>query len=75
MQWKLIIKFGDHYFVNKIAGIPMIDIINLPKNTGQTFVNHHHTTYDNMNNIDKRTLGIVGQVLLAVTFNEAMGKF
>ncbi len=65
----------DHYFVNTIAGIPMIDIINLPKDSGQTFVKHHHTTQDNMNNIDKRTLGIVGQVLLAVIFNEAMGKF
>lgn len=64
----------DHYFVNRIAGIPMIDIINLPKNSGQTFVNHHHTTYDNMNNIDKKTLWTVGQVVLAVVFNEAMGK-
>ena len=64
----------DHYFVNTIAKIPMIDIINLPKNTGQTFVEHHHTTQDNMRNIDKKTLGIVGQIVLAVIFNEAMGK-
>jgi len=64
----------DHYFVNTIAGIPMIDIINLPKDSGQTFVSHHHTTYDNMNNIDKKTLWTVGQVVLAVVFNEAMGK-
>ena len=64
----------DHYFVNTIAKIPMIDIINLPKDSGQTFVKHHHTTQDNMKNIDKRTLGIVGQIVLAVIFNEAMGK-
>ena len=53
----------------------MIDIINLPKDSGQTFVKHHHTTYDNMSNIDKKTLWTVGQVVLAVVFNEAMGEF
>lgn len=67
----------DHLFVNEMTRIPMIDIINLPKHTDQTkrFVNHWHTTNDNMDNIDKQTLGTVGQVLLAVIFNEAMGKF
>ena len=65
----------DHYFVNRIAGIPMIDIINLPKDSEQTFVKHHHTTYDNMSRIDKKTLWTVGQVVLAVVFNEAMGEF
>ena len=65
----------DHLFVNRIAGIPMIDIINLPINTEQRFVNHWHTTNDNMDNINKRTLGAVGQIMLAVIFNEAMGKF
>jgi len=58
----------DHLFVNQMTRIPMIDIINLPKNSTQRF------TYDNMDNIDKQTLGTVGQVLLAVIFNEAMGK-
>ena len=65
----------DHLFVNRIAKIPMIDIINLPTNTEQKFVNHWHTTNDNMDNINKRTLGAVGQIMLAVIFNEAMGKF
>ncbi len=65
----------DHLFVNRIAKIPMIDIINLPNNSGQKFVKHWHTTNDNMDNINKRTLGAVGQVVLAVIFNEAMGKF
>ena len=65
----------DHYFVNRIAGIPMINIINLPKDSGQTFVKHHHRTYDNMSIIDKKTLWTVGQVVLAVVFNEAMGEF
>ena len=64
----------DHFFVNKIAKIPMIDIINLPIDTGQTFVKHWHTTNDTMENIDKRTLRAVGQVVLAVLYNEANGK-
>ncbi len=64
----------DHYFVNTIAKIPMIDIINLPTDTEQTFVKHWHTTNDTMENIDKRTLRAVGQVVLAVLYNEANGK-
>ncbi len=65
----------DHVMVNTIAGIKMIDIINTPGNTSPVFVKHWHTTNDNMENINKRTLGAVGQILLAVIFNEAMGKF
>lgn len=65
----------DHFMVNTIAGIKMIDIINTPGNTSPVFVKHWHTTNDNMENINKRTLGAVGQIMLAVIFNEAMGKF
>lgn len=64
----------DHYFVNTIAQIPMVDIINLPTDSGQTFVKHWHTTNDSMENIDKRTLRAAGQVVLAVLYNEAMGR-
>ena len=65
----------DHFMVNSIAGIKMIDIINTPHNTSPVFVKHWHTTNDNMENINKRTLGAVGQIMLAIIFNEAMGKF
>ncbi len=65
----------DHFMVNSIAGIKMIDIINTPGDTSPVFVKHWHTTNDNMENINKRTLGAVGQLMLAVIFNEAMGKF
>ena len=65
----------DHLWVNEIARIPMIDIINMPNNANPVFVKHWHTTNDNMDNINKRTLGAVGQVLIAVIYNEAMGKF
>ena len=65
----------DHRMVNEIAKIPMIDIINMPHDTNPVFVKHWHTTNDNMDNINKRTLGAVGQLMLAVIYNEAMGKF
>ena len=65
----------DHVFVNQIAGIPMIDIINRPKASSSGFVGHWHTHKDNMDIIDKRTLRAVGQVLLNVIYKEDKGKF
>ena len=60
----------DHYFVNKIAGIPMIDIIHLRKDTKTGFVSHWHTTNDNMDNIDAFSLLMVGRVLLNVIYTD-----
>ncbi|PHI19395.1 glutamine cyclotransferase [Lewinellaceae bacterium SD302] len=62
----------DHFFINRIAQIPTIDIINRP--TATTFVDHWHTDRDNMDNIDKRTLRAVGQVVLATVYREAAGS-
>ncbi|MCB0635214.1 MAG: M28 family peptidase [Lewinella sp.] len=62
----------DHYFVNTIAQIPMVDIINLPRTNEETaFGDHWHTHNDNMDIIDSRTLRAVGQVVLAVIYKEA----
>ncbi len=63
----------DHYYVNQLAGIPTIDIINLP-NEQPPFGDHWHTHRDNIDIIDKRVLGSVGQVVLAVVYNESNGK-
>ncbi|MFK8161217.1 MAG: M28 family peptidase [Lewinella sp.] len=63
----------DHYFVNTIAKIPMIDIINLPSGSQSTFVKHWHTGDDNMDKIDKRTLRAVGQVVTALMYREGNG--
>ena len=63
----------DHYFINTIAGIPTINIINLPAGAEGRFVDHWHTGDDNLDVIDKRTLRAVGQVVLAVVFREAAG--
>lgn len=65
----------DHYFVNTIAKIPMIDIINRPVNSQTGFGRYWHTHNDDMGIIDKRTLRAVGQVVLAVIYREASGTF
>lgn len=66
----------DHYFVNSIAKIPMVDIINLPLNSNNKgFGSHWHTHNDNMEVINHRTLRAVGQVLLAIIYREASGNF
>jgi len=65
----------DHYFVNIIAGIPMIDIINRPAGTETGFGEHWHTHYDNMDIIDPNTLKAVGRVVTAVVYREASGNF
>ena len=58
----------DHVYVNKNARIPMIDIIDLRRET--PFFPQHHTQDDNMDVIDKATLKAVGEVVLSVLFNE-----
>ncbi len=63
----------DHYFVNTIAKIPMVDIINKPVNSKTGFGAYWHTHNDNMDIIEKRTLRAVGQVVLAITYREAGG--
>ena len=65
----------DHYFVNTIAGIPMIDIINRPDGTTSGFGHYWHTQKDDMSVIDKRTLRAVGQTLLAVIYRKSEGTF
>jgi glutaminyl-peptide cyclotransferase len=58
----------DHYYVNKEAKIPMIDIIEYDPDSG--FGDYWHTQEDNMQVIDKNTLKAVGQTLLQVLYNE-----
>ncbi len=65
----------DHLFVNQLARIPMIDIINRPANTQTGFVAHWHTHRDNMDVIHKGTLRAVGQTVLAVLYRYSDGSF
>ena len=60
----------DHYYVNRDAGIPMIDIIHYDMSTGTGFPSVWHTVGDNIGAIDKNTLGVVGATLLQVIKNE-----
>ncbi|MFM8450291.1 MAG: M28 family peptidase [Haliscomenobacter sp.] len=64
----------DHYFVNTIARIPMVDIINQPPDSETGFPAHWHTDKDNLAAIDRFTLGAVGQLMLAVIYREENGS-
>ena len=61
----------DHIPMNQVAGIPTIDIIDLqPNSSNGCFPEVWHTLNDNLENIDKSTLGMVGDVLLHVVYEE-----
>ncbi|MEA3504506.1 MAG: M28 family peptidase [Bacteroidota bacterium] len=61
----------DHYYINEIIGIPMIDIIHLnPESSNGTFFEHWHTVNDNIDVIDKNSLKVVGDVMLNVIYRE-----
>ncbi|MFT4566509.1 MAG: glutaminyl-peptide cyclotransferase [Saprospiraceae bacterium] len=65
----------DHYYINTIAKIPMIDIINLKPDDRQSFGDYHHTHDDDISIISKRSLRVVGQVVTAVLYKESEGSF
>lgn len=61
----------DHIPINEIAKIPCIDIIPMyPDCKESSFGPTWHTLSDNITNIDPSTLGMVGQVLMEVIYNE-----
>ena len=60
----------DHIYVNKIIGIPSIDIIQYDPKTESGFGSYWHTTHDTMDNVDKNTLNAVGSTLMHVIYNE-----
>ncbi len=57
----------DHLYVNEVAGIPSIDIIDFDSNG---FYENWHTLEDTIDHIDKGTLKAVGQTLLEVLYAE-----
>ncbi|MDX2189689.1 MAG: M28 family peptidase [Bacteroidota bacterium] len=62
----------DHYYINNIAKIPMVDIIeyNVSDKNNAYFGDYWHTLNDNMAVIDKNTLKAVGQTVLTVVYSE-----
>jgi hypothetical protein len=60
----------DHLYINQIANIPCINIIHY-NYMERDFFSHHHRVTDNMEQIDVKVLGMVGQTVLQVIFEEA----
>lgn len=55
----------DHYYVNRIAGIPCVDIIHYDIRNATGFPWWWHTRQDDMSNISKPTLQAVGEVVMS----------
>jgi glutaminyl-peptide cyclotransferase len=60
----------DHVYVNEVAKIPMIDIIEHKPGSDRFFGEYWHTSQDNMGIIDRNTLKVVGQTLLQTLYQE-----
>jgi hypothetical protein len=60
----------DHYYVNQLIGIPMIDIIQHDPTTANGFGSYWHTHADDLSQIDPATLKAVGQTLLQLLYHE-----
>ena len=60
----------DHTYINELAGLPMIDIIEYNMSGDGYFGDYWHTHDDNMDVIDPETLKAVGQTVLEVLYNE-----
>ena len=58
----------DHVFVNKMTGIPTIDIIDTRQDSDNTFYPHWHTSGDTIDKIDRETLKAVGTLLLNLIY-------
>lgn len=59
----------DHVMVNRIAGIPTIDIIDMRPEGDTGFFDGWHTTHDTLDQIDPATLKAVGQTLANLIAN------
>ncbi|HPW90048.1 MAG TPA: M28 family peptidase [Paludibacteraceae bacterium] len=59
----------DHLYVNRIAHIPCINIIQYNPYSATGFGDYWHTQDDTMKHIDKKTLYVVGQTLLHIIYN------
>lgn len=59
----------DHLYVNQLANIKCIDIVHY-KMERMSYPSYHHTHADNLSVIDKKTLQMVGHVVLETVFSE-----
>lgn len=56
----------DHYYINRIAGIPCVDVIHYDVRNATGFPFWWHTRQDNMDNISHATLQAVGEVVMSL---------
>jgi len=59
----------DHYYVNSIAQIPMIDVIDLKQGGRSIFFPHWHTLSDDIQHIRPEVMVAVGETMLAVIYD------
>lgn len=59
----------DHVYTTQ-AGVPTVDIYDHPPYGMEPFPAYHHTTADNMDVIDRKTLKAVGQTMLNLLYSE-----
>ena len=58
----------DHYYVNRLSGIPMVDIV---QNSGTTsFFQHWHTTTDDLDAVSAESLRLVAEVTMKVLYGD-----
>lgn len=69
MDIKDFASIDDHYFIQEIAGIPMVEVIDRDLLTGKFFP-HWHTVKDDLDIIDKASLKATGQTMLEVLYRE-----
>ena len=60
----------DHVFVNQIAGVPSVMIMDLRTDEEIPYFNNWHTHNDKLENIDKKSLKAIGQTLLNFVYCE-----
>ncbi|MFN5704994.1 MAG: M28 family peptidase, partial [bacterium] len=58
----------DHYYVNTLANITMIDIIHRDETSASGFWKHWHTNEDKLDKIDKKSLKAVGQAVMQTIY-------
>jgi len=62
----------DHLYVNQMAGIPMVDIVQNSPNT--SFFRHWHTTTDNLEAVSAETLRMVAVVVMKTIYGDYPAK-
>lgn len=58
----------DHYYVNRLAGIPMIDIVQ--NSPDCSFFPYWHTMEDNLDHVDTLALRVTGEVVLKTIYGD-----